>query len=198
MRLGKLLGLALLLPAGCLSVPPADNPLIFRPGVNDCENPVTVRPGAPSAGAYADVFEKTLSVLTDYFDIAYANRYDGRIICQPKYAPGLERCFVNGTPDLYQRLYATFQTIRYRCYVQIRAAEQGGYQVQVTIYRELQDMSKPMGTQSGSVFRDQMTVDRQFQVVDPEVSVEVAWIPKGRETALEDAILCKIRRCQYE
>jgi hypothetical protein len=198
MRLGKLLGLALLLPAGCLSVPPSDNPLIFRPGVNDVENPVLVRPGQPSSSAYAEVFEKVLNVVDDYFDIAYANRYDGRIIGQPKIAPGIERFFANGTPDPYQRLYATFQTIRYRCFVQIRAAEQGGYLVQVTVYRELMDQAKPFNAPNGSVFRDQATVDRQFAVVDPEVAADVGWIPKGRETGVEDAILKKIRRSEFK
>ena len=63
MKLGKLLGLALLLPAGCLSTPPADNPLMLRPAAGLVENPVLVRPGQPSSNAYADVFDPMVEVM---------------------------------------------------------------------------------------------------------------------------------------
>lgn len=188
----------LFLPTGCLSTPPADNPQLLRGGVNGCENPVLISPGQPSPAAYAEVFEKVLSNFSDYFEIAYANRYDGRIIGAPKIAPGLERPWVTGSPDLHERIHATFQTYRYRGDVQIRSAEQGGYLVKVTVYRELKDEGRPMGVPTGSVFRDAPTVDRQFEVVDPSISSDGVWIPKGRALDVEDAILKHIRRCQFE
>jgi hypothetical protein len=52
------------------------------------------------------------------------------------------------------------------------------------------------------VFGDAGTVDRdQFLVLDPEVTNPLTdptdrWIPKGRETALEQAILRKLQRGQ--
>lgn len=198
MKIGKMLGLALLWPAGCLSTPPADNPLMLRNATGEVENPVLVSPGTPNPSAYAAVFERVLNVVDDYFEIAYANRYDGRIIGAPKIAPGYERFWVNGSADLYERLLATFQTMRYRAVVQIRSAEQGGYLVQVTVYRELKDELRPTNVSGGSVFRDSPSVDRQFEVVDPDVVAESVWIPKGRETSIEDAILKQIRRCQFE
>ena len=90
MKLGKLLGLSLLLSAGCLSVPPNDNPLMLRAATGEIENPVVIVPGKPAgpdftrAPAYAQVFESVVSVIGDYFEIAYSNRYDGKIISQPK------------------------------------------------------------------------------------------------------------------
>lgn len=188
----------LLLPAGCLSTPPADNPQLLRGSVNDCENPVLISPGQPSPAAYAEVFEKVLSNFGDYFEIAYANRYDGRIIGAPKIAPGLERPWVTGSPELGERIQATFQTMRYRGHVQIRSAEQGGYLVQVTVYRELKDEGRPINAPTGSVFRDAPTVDRQYEVVDPAIASDDRWIPKGRALDVEDAILKHIRRCQFE
>jgi len=198
MKLGKMLGLALLLPAGCLSVPPSDNPLLIRAATGEIENPVLIKPGAPSPAAYAEVFESVLNVIDDYFEIAYANRYDGKIISAPKIAPGIERPWLNGTPDVYQRLLATVQTMRYRCFVQIGPVEQGGYSVQVTVLRELKDEPRPMNAPSGSVFRDSATVDRQFEVADIVIPTDGPWIPKGREIALEDSILRQIRRRQPE
>jgi len=199
MKLGKMLGLALLLPLGCLSTPPNDNPLYLRPDIKpECENPVLISPGTPTPTAYAEVFEKVLNVIDDYYEIAYANRYDGRIIGHPKIAPGILRIFQNGSPDLTERILASFQTMRNRCEVQIKAAEQGGYLVQVIVYRELKDEGRPLNAPSGSVFRDAATVDRQYEVVDPSIPVELTWIPKGRDFALEEAILKKIRACQFE
>jgi hypothetical protein len=198
MKLGKKLGLALLLPAGCLSVPPSDNPLLIRAATGEVENPVLIRPGAPSPAAYAEVFESVLNVLDDYFEIATPDRYDGRIICVPKIAPGIERPWLNGTPDIYQRLLATFQTMRYRCEVKIDPVEQGGYSVRVTVLRELKDDPRPMNAPSGSVFRDSATVDRQFEVADIVIPTDGPWIPKGREIALEDSILRQIRCRQPE
>ena len=194
-----MLGLAMLLCTGCLSKPPADNPLLVHPDqAGTCENPVLISPGPQSPAAYAQVFEKVVSVVSEYFDIASPNRYDGRIICYPKIAPGIERPLSPGSPNARERLLATLQTIRYRCFVQIRTAEAGGYSVQVTIYRELKDDPRPQGQPGGSVFRDAQTVDRSYVVVDPIMATDDVWIPKGRETALEDVILRKIRRCQFE
>lgn len=194
-----LLGLALTISAGCLSVPPSDNPLHVRSDpVQTCENPVLIAPGQPVPDAYPEVFEKVLSVVGEYFEIAYSNRYDGRIMTHPKIAPGIGEPWRPGSPDARERLLATLQTIRYRGVVQIRAAEAGGYLVQVVVYRELKDEGRPMMAPSGSVFRDAPPIDRQFEVVDPSIPTDDRWIPKGRESALEDAILQKIRRCQFD
>lgn len=189
----------MLMPVGCLSTPPADNPLLLRPDApRTCENPVLISPGTPSPSAYAEVYEKVLNVVDDYFDIAYTNRYDGRILSHPKIAPGFERPLAAGSPNFYERALATMQTMRYRCQVQIRSAEQGGYLVQVIVYRELEDLGRPSRAPSGSVFRDSPTIDRQFEVVDPSIPTDGAWIPKGRSVELEDKILKQIRRCQFE
>ena len=122
MKLVKPLSLTMLLSTGCLSTPPSDNPLLLRPVMGEMENPVLIKPGQPSPTAYAQVFEKVLNVIDDYFEIAYANRYDGRIITVPKIAAGIERPWVNGTPDTLSAAVHTFQEMRYRCFVQIRPA----------------------------------------------------------------------------
>lgn len=188
--------------AGCATGPLIDNPLMVRPEPGaPVENPVFIPLGPKS---YGKVFEKTLDVLDEYFEIAYANRYDGRIETHPRIAPGLEQLLKPGSPDLYQRWLASCQTIRHRCMVMIQAADDGGFFVQVTVFKELEDLPRPMRLNSGdAAFRSDPTVERQFEVIDPTVQEsnfilrpgQNMWIPAGRDFALEQAILAKLKKC---
>jgi hypothetical protein len=199
MKSRNVLGLLLLLPAGCLNAPANDNPLLVRTEpAQTCENPVLVSPGPHSTAAYAEVWERVLSVMLEYFEVPYENRYDGRMITSPKIAPGIERFWMRGSPDARERLLATLQTYRYRGFVRISNAEQGGYFVQVIVLRELKDDPRPSNATSGAIFQDTATVDRQFEVVDPITPVDDRWIPKGRAYSLEDEILKRIRRSHFE
>ncbi|HEX4589747.1 MAG TPA: hypothetical protein VH120_07450, partial [Gemmataceae bacterium] len=131
-----------------------------------------------------------------------ANRYSGVIRSHPKIAPGLDQLWKPGSPDGAERLLATLQTIRYRCEVTIQAVQAdpnqpsapGGYLVQVIVYKELEDLPRPIKATAGAAaFRADITVDRQFEVVEPTV-IETNWIPKGREPYLEQEILKRIHR----
>jgi hypothetical protein len=178
---------------GCATGPLIDNPLPIRPaGVAPVENPVYVPLGPVS---YGTVFEKVIDVLGEYFEIAYSNRYDGSIRTFPRVAPGLERFWQPGDPDFDQRLYATLQSLRHRAEVLIQAADDGGFFIQVTVYKELEDLPRPIRATAGAAaFQSENTVERQFEVIDPTV-FESTWIPLGRDTPLEQAILEKIKKC---
>lgn len=191
-----------LLPAGCVTGPRADNPLHINQAECACENPVLVFPGR-AGDAYAEVFDRVLDVVDDHFSIAYANRYEGRIIAKPTIAPGFEQPWKPGAPDKYERLLATFQAYRYRCEVRIREAHPTGYFVNVVVWKELKDYPTPAAPQySPAVFGDMSTVDRdQFLVVDPAATTPLSdgsdrWIPKGRDQDIEQQILRKLQRCQ--
>jgi hypothetical protein len=180
------------LAGGCASGPLADNPVMVRPGTPAVDNPVYIPLGPPSYGV---VFEKVLDIVSEYFEVSYANRYDGRIETFPIIAPGYEQIWKPGSPDAYQRLLATFQTIRYRAVVLIQPADDGGFFVQVTIFREEEDLSQPSQSTAGAAaFRGASTVERQYEVIDASV-LESNWIPMGRETALEQEILERLRKC---
>jgi len=156
------------------------------------ENPVYVPLGPNS---YGMVFEKVFDVVSEYFEIAYANRYDGRIETFARIAPGLEQPWRPGSPDWYGRLLATFQSLRHRAFVIIQLADDGGFFVQVVVFRELEDVARPIRSTAGAAaFRSDNTVERQYEVIDPAV-FEKAWIPMGRDTCLENAIIQKIKKC---
>lgn len=184
----------LALVAGCATGPLVDNPVRLGGGspAPCIENPVYVPLGPPS---YSAVFEKVLDIVDDYFAVAVENRYDGRIETYPRIAPGLEQFWKEGDPDFRQRLEATLQTIRHRAEVLIQPADDGGYFVQVTVYKELEDLPRPSRATAGAAsFRSDQTVERQFEVIDPTI-FESNWIPLGRDAALEQEILRKIKSC---
>jgi hypothetical protein len=175
---------------GCATGPLLENPLLLRVDkVNPVENPIYIPQGPMS---YARVFEKVLDVLDNYFEIAYANRYDGRIETFPAIAPGIEQPWKPGSPDFPQRLLAFFQTIRHRAIVLITTADDGGYFIDVKVLKEEEDLESPLRATAGTAnFRITPTLERQFEVVEPTL-FEYRWIPIGRDYKLEQVLLERI------
>jgi hypothetical protein len=180
-------GAILLAASGCATGPLLDNPAFFRAdpaAAAPCENPLYVPLGPP---AYNTVYEKTLDVLTQYFEIEYENRYGGFVRTLPRVMPGLERYLLPGTPSL--------ESIRYFAVVRIQVATDSGFWVDVKVFKELEDVPRPERSTAGSaVFRSDNTVERSFEVIEP-YSGESNWIPIGRDKALEQSILQQIKKC---
>jgi hypothetical protein len=144
---------------------------------------------------YERVFETVIQTFISHgFDIAESNRYDGRIYSKPRVAPGFGQPFKSGSPDCYERLLATFQSYRHRAVAKIEPASNGGFFVQVTVFRELEDLPRPTRATAGATFRNYQTIERQFGVIDPTV-FESGWIPRGRDIGIEQAILAHLGRC---
>jgi hypothetical protein len=136
-----------------------------------------------------------IDVVAGYFEIADYNRYDGRIETFPRIAPGLEQPWKPGSPDFDQRLYASLQTVRHRAVVLIQPAQNGGFFIHVTVFKELEDLPRPTRATAGAaLFRSDPTVERQNEVIDP-TRLEGGWIPIGRDTQLEQVILQRIKKC---
>jgi hypothetical protein len=189
-------GAVTMLAGGCAAVGPlTENPILLRPvATGPVENPVYV-PLGTSGEAYRKVIEKVTDVIDDYWDIAEVNPYAGVIRTHPRVAPGLEQCFKPGSPDFDQRLLATLQSIRSYCVVKIDVARDGGYWVDVKVHKELEDVSRPFRATAGAAaFRSDLTVDRQYDVIEP-VAVTSGWIPIGEDEKLEQEILARIKRC---
>jgi hypothetical protein len=179
-----------------MTAPIQDNPVFLRPDpAVTVENPVWVPPLGVDRDAYANVFEKTLDILSGYFEIREANRWDGHLTTFPRIAPGFEQFWKPGDPDAYQRLEATFQTIRHRGDVLIEPAPDGGFFVHVAVFKELEDLARPTRATAGAAaFRSDNMLERQFEVIDLTV-FESNWIPLGRDCELEQLILQRIKNC---
>jgi hypothetical protein len=175
---------------GCATGPLQENPLFIRTDKEPTQgNPLYIPQGPMD---YARVFEKVIDVLDDYWDIAYHNRYDGRIETHPRVAPGLEQPWKPGSPDFHERLLASLQSIRHRAIVTIRTADDGGYFIDVKVLKELEDLPAPIRATAGAaVFRMMPTVERQFEVIEPDL-IDTNWIPAGRDPHLEQVLLQRI------
>jgi hypothetical protein len=179
--------------SGCVTLPnTSGTPLQSLEPQTAIENPLWL-PSGPNA--YGAIFEKVEDIMTEYFDIRYSNRYDGRIDTYPRVAPGFEQPWKSGSPDFYGRLHATLQSIRHRGEVQIETAKDGGFFVKVVIYKELEDLARPIrSTDGAAAFRTDLTVERQFEVIEPFI-FETTWIPMGRDTKIEQVILSRLKKC---
>jgi hypothetical protein len=183
----------LALSSGCVTLPTeVPNTILTPEPATPVDNPLWL-PSGPNA--YGAIFEKIEDILTQYFEIRYSNRYDGRIDTYPRVAPGFEQPWRAGSPDFYGRLHATLQSIRYRSEVQIETAKDGGFFVKVVVYKELEDVARPIrSTDGAAAFRTDMTVERQYEVIEPYM-LETTWVPMGRDTKIEQVILAKLKKC---
>lgn len=190
-------GVVCLLCAGCATAPPLDNPLLTGTQATAIENPVLVAPGMPTAPVYQEVFEKCIDILSDYFDLYPPNPFSGVIVSRPRIAPGYEQFWKPGNPDPRARLLATLQTIRQTATIRIMPGEHGGFFVHVEVDRELEDLPRPSQQLIGTpVFEESATVARPFDVVNQDVTTDLtsSWFKVGRDYALEQMILDRIRR----
>ena len=72
---------------------------------------------------------------------------------------------------------------------------EGGFFVDVRVYKELEDLPRPIRATAGSAaFRSDNTVDRQFEVIDHTV-FESNWIPLGRDPSVEQLLLQQMKKC---
>ena len=180
---------------GCYAIPPVENPVLVEPALGDAENPILVAPGVPTPVGYAEVYDRVLDALDDYFDFVPGSRYSGEVRTLPRIAAGYEQPWKPGTPDPRERLLATFQSIRHYAVVRIQAGERGGYRVYVEVYKELEDLAQPAAaTGGGASFREMPTVDRRVELIAPIAPADRTWIPAGRDCAFEQVILRKIQK----
>jgi hypothetical protein len=185
-------GLALGLLSGCTTAPLLDNPLPVSGPITEGEaNPLFVPQGPMS---YNKIFEHVLNVLADFgFEILDANAYEGRVDTFPRIAPGYVEFLKPGNPDPYERFLSTLQTYRHRVSVLIQPSQNGGFFLHVTVLKELEDLPRPTRATSGAaIFRTYNDIERQFTVIDPTL-FESNWIPKGRDLAVEQALLQKLK-----
>ena len=151
-------------------------------------NPLVV----PSAD-FGTVWMACVTVIDDYFEIASENRLQRKIVTDPKIGATLLEPWYGDSVGFHERLESSLQTIRRFAIVTVNPTSTGTYAVKVEVYKELEDMVKPEKQSAGrAVFDIEMPVNRAREVVGP-IPLPNGWIPRGRDTKLEQAILAKIK-----
>lgn len=166
--------LAIAAAGGCRGIPVQDNPAVV------------------SAPNYDAVWENTVRVIENYFDIAYESRYDGRIETKPLASANLFEFWRPDAVDLKERFEATLQTIRRRGFILIQPAAAGGFNITVEVYKELEDLKQPaFATFGGGTFIQSIQPINE-SIVTSSIRATDGWISLGRDQKLEAKILYEL------
>lgn len=168
--------------AGCASLS-----RITAPGPV-CENPLIVPASDPET-----IWKETVAVVSEYFPVRSENRLAGTIVTDPVMGATLIEPWRGDSANFPERLEATLQTIRRFARIEVKPAVGRGYAVKVEVLKEMEDMPKPDRQTAGrAVFNNDFPVNRTREVVGP-MPVPLRWFPRGRDTALEQTILRRVR-----
>jgi hypothetical protein len=147
------------------------------------------------------LWNQLVDTVDDYFDIQREERVrlvggvltEGRIetYAMPG-ATALEPWRKDSTRG-FERWYATLQSIRRRAIVSVRPQSDGGYLVEVAVYKELEELTQPeYSVASLPTLRHDETLERP--AADQRFgAASIDWIPVGRDMALEQRILTQLR-----
>ncbi len=168
------------LQSGCASGRPplASNP-IFVPATNEDA-----------------VWERTVDVVHDYFDIARENRIvasqPGVIETTYRIGAGLLEPWHRDSHGLDNRIQSTLQSIRRKAIVNVAPA-QGGYLIGVDVFKEIEDVPGGANTTAGgATFHQANPLRRDLDLVVGQ-SAPSGWIALGRDEVLEGEMLRRLQ-----
>jgi hypothetical protein len=155
------------------------------------DNPILV-----PVSDHQQVWETVVDVMDDYFRIEREEPVrrigdtltEGRLDTFPAVGATIFEPWLHDSADHRERVESTLQSIRRRAVVRV-TADQGGYWIDVAVFKELEDVAQPEHATAGAAtFRYDDSLTR---VVNPAHGQETndGWIPQGRDTALEQRIL---------
>jgi len=178
----------LLVTAGCATGP---QPYMYY------ENPAFL-PG----GNHDVVWDTLVDVVDDYLVIDREERVKrlptadgeiltvGRIDTFPAVGATYLEPWRGDSANAYERLESTLQTIRRRAEIKL-TPQDGGYLLEVAVYKELEDARRPAFATTGSAtFRYDNSIQRYTEPVGGQAP-NAGWIPLGRDPALEQRIIAQ-------
>lgn len=145
------------------------------------------------------VWDNVVDVTDDYFKVVREDRVrqvgdlltEGQLETRPEIGSTLLEPWNGDSVGYYQRLESTLQSIRRQCFIRV-IPDQGGYLVDVQVYKELEDVYRPeFATASAATFRTSPSVVRYVEPIGAEPR-NVGWIPAGRDPLLEQRIIGRL------
>ena len=188
-RLAALLVLVAFLGCAGESSPPG------QPVPVSYDNPVLLR-----IANYELLWDGIVDVVSDYFRIEREDPVrllghtltEGRIDTFPKPGATLLEPWDHDSANSYERLESTLQSIRRYAVVKVIPAQNGGFWVDVAVFKELENLRRPEHATAGAaIFRNDTS---PAPAVKPETptGANQSWIPQGRDTAVEQRIIGQI------
>lgn len=145
------------------------------------------------------VFNALVDVVDDHFRIENEERVRvvdnaltvGVIKTWPEASSTLAEPWRSDTVSFYDKLESTFQTYRRYSVAMIVPAE-GGFNVELNVFKELEDVPKPLYATAGSGTLRNETSQRHVKMSVSQQPTVTGWIPQGRDTNLEQKILSQL------
>ena len=181
--------------AGCLLVGETGcvSPARTRAQNETAEHVELTNPFFVPAANQEEVWERTVDVLHDYFEIARENRLDGVIETQPKVGSGVLEPWQRESVGLASKLESSLQSIRRRGFIRITPVE-GGYLVGVEVFKEREDvLGVAENSAGGATFQEAQPLQRDLNLVVGQTAPS-GWIPLGRDAILEQRLLTALQQ----
>ena len=188
------LALALALAAGCISGPGL---------VDNAAPPVPIYYDNPLLIVQADpqqLWEAVADVIDDHFRIEREEPVrvlggtvtEGRLETFPEVGSTIFEPWRSDSADAYEKWESTLQSIRRYAHARV-IPSQGGFLVDIAVYKQLEDVLQPAHASAGSAtFRNDGTLNRVSSLFG-EQDVNKGWITLGRDRALEQDLLRDIQ-----
>jgi hypothetical protein len=146
------------------------------------------------------VMDQVSNEIDDYFKIYREERIrvlegimsEGWIETRPKISGTIVEPWKKDSMRGFERLHATLQTVRR--FAKVRVIPSGNsYQIDVQVFKELEDLQQPVGATARGQLRFDNSIDRNQN--NPWLKKQVeGWIPMGRDIPLEQQILRNIQQ----
>jgi len=191
-------------PVGpAIVAPPVQDVTVMPPTVHiesgaSCINPLFI----PTASLNQDlVWEQIVDIVDNYFRIERENRVqlvgsvvtEGRIDTFPQVGATWLEPHRPDSDGIDNRNESTYQTIRRRAVVRVIPA-QGGYNVDIAVHKELEDLPRPEHATAGSAtFRHDSSLPSRLAENVLRTRFAKSWLPLGRDIAIEQLMLCEIQ-----
>ena len=146
------------------------------------------------------IWDRIVDAVDDYFEIEreepiqmYGNlATEGRIDTRPQIAATYLEPWFHDSVTQEEQLVSTCQTVRRRATVRV-APENKGFMIFVSVYKELEDLQRPLGANAGAAGFTHVNSINTITNIGSDAPTSYGWIHLGRDAALEQRILLKIR-----
>jgi hypothetical protein len=147
------------------------------------------------------LWNQLVDTVDDYFEIEREERLrlignvltEGQIDTFPQPGATMLEPWLKDSSTGFERRYATLQSIRRRAVVRVKPQVDGGYLVDLAVYKELEDVNQPeFSTVNVEGLRHDATLQRPGLELQGG-RLTCGWIPVGRDTMLEQRMLADLR-----